>query len=279
MTEETKNLLQEIDEVIEETTELTTESEVAKAPAPEIEIKEETVIPTKEEAQEYVDTLNKDKEVEDGKSLIESIYEKEEEKLKDEAKKQLDDLVKEDELPEIELKELEKEKEAEKIAEEVADIVENKKKSPTEVIEELTDMFIEKEEKLSRELKLEKKKNQVLEDIVEKLTEEVNRLKYWEWKVWIVDDFMGAFATTYKELKENPTDTNLLKKMWVLYLSWARTIYPELSIDAVNKLIVDAREANLRAIQWINEGWMKDWNIKDTVKIEKPTRPSGFVIG
>ena len=39
-------------------------------------------------------------------------------------------------------------------------------------------MFIEKEEKRSRELKLEKKKNQVLEDIVEKLTEEVNRLKY-----------------------------------------------------------------------------------------------------
>ena len=63
--EETKNLLEKIDEVIEETTELATEEEVVKAPAPESEIVEETVIPTKEEAQEYIDTLNETKEVED----------------------------------------------------------------------------------------------------------------------------------------------------------------------------------------------------------------------
>ena len=272
--EEAKNLLETIHEVIEESKSL--EEVVEEKVSKEVEVIDETSVPTTEEAQAYVDELNK--EAEDGKTLAESIYEETEEALKWEAQKNIDDVIAESNLPDVSLEEIAKEKEIEKVVEEITDIV-DKKQTPEKVIEQLTEMFIDKEERLQTELKIANKKNAVLEEIVDKYTSEINRLKYGEGKVDIVDDFMWAFVTTYKESLNNPDDLNLRKKLWVLYISGAGKIYPELSMDNVTKFITDTRNANLNAIKGITEWGERDWTIKDTVETPKRSRPIWLVIG
>ena len=193
--EEAKDLLSRIDEVIEETSEL--ENPVVETkPEPSIEIEEETSVVSTVEAQAHIDAINEEEKVADDKTLLESIYEKEEVKMKEEAKDNLDKVIEEEKLLPVDLEAQKKEQEAEAIAEDITKAM-SKKQTPEELIEQLTDIFIEKEERLSREVRLLTKKNDVLEEIVERQTKEINKMKYDDGKVEIVDKFMGSFVNAY----------------------------------------------------------------------------------
>ena len=193
--EEAKDLLSRIDEVIEETSEL--ENPVVETkPEPSIEIEEETSVVSTVEAQAHIDAINEEEKVEDDKTLLETIYDKEEVKMKEEAQDNLDKVIEEEKLLPVDLEAQKKEQEAEAIAEDITKAM-SKKQTPEELIEQLTDIFIEKEERLSREVRLLTKKNDVLEEIVERQTKEINKMKYDDGKVEIVDKFMGSFVNAY----------------------------------------------------------------------------------
>ena len=193
--EEAKDLLSKIDEVIEETSEL--ENPVVETkPEPSIEIEEETSVVSTVEAQAHIDAINEEEKVEDDKTLLETIYDKEEVKMKEEAQDNLDKVIEEEKLLPVDLEAQKKEQEAEAIAEDITKAM-SKKQTPEELIEQLTDIFIEKEERLSREVRLLTKKNDVLEEIVERQTKEINKMKYDDGKVEIVDKFMGSFVNAY----------------------------------------------------------------------------------
>lgn len=274
--EEAKDLLSRIDEVIEETSEL--ENPVVETkPEPSIEIEEETSVVSTVEAQAHIDAINEEEKVADDKTLLESIYEKEEVKMKEEAKDNLDKVIEEEKLLPVDLEAQKKEQEAEAIAEDITKAM-SKKQTPEELIEQLTDIFIEKEERLSREVRLLTKKNDVLEEIVERQTKEINKMKYDDGKVEIVDKFMGSFVNAYWEAKSDPSNEKALNRLSNLYLSEICNLYPELSVKSINNLILESREAKLNAIQGITSGSEKDWNIKTKIETQPKSRPMGFVI-
>jgi len=111
-------------------------------------------------------------------------------------------------MPEIDKDELK----IEEVVEDVANIV-NKDQTPEKVIEQITEMFIEKEEQMQVKITRLEKKNQALEKIVDELSEKNNKLKYSDSKIDVVDDFLGHFATVYKDYKETPTDDKILKNL------------------------------------------------------------------
>lgn len=274
--EEAKDLLSKIDEVIEETSEL--ENPVVEVkPEPSIEIEEETSVVSTVEAQAHIDAINEEEKVEDDKTLLETIYDKEEVKMKEEAQDNLDKVIEEEKLLPVDLEAQKKEQEADEIAEDITKAM-SKKQTPEELIEQLTEIFIEKEERLSREVKLLTKKNDVLEEIVERQTKEINKMKYDDGKVEIVDKFMGSFVNAYWEAKADPSNEKALNRLSNLYLSEICNLYPELSVKSINNLILESREAKLNAIQGITSGSEKDWNIKTKIETKTTSRPMGFVI-
>lgn len=241
------------------------------------EVKDQTEIPTSAEAQAHIDALNNG-EIQEDKSLIEVIYEDEENKQKAEAEKDINELIKESELPEVIISDIEKEKQIEAVVGDIEKII-DKDISPEKVVEQLTEMFIEKEDGYVMEINLNKRKITKLEEIIETQNETINKLKYSEWKVEIVDDLMGAFVTTYKDSKSNPQDVKLLAKLGQIYLLGLKGIYPELDPDDIRETIKNKREANLKAIQWIWEGSEKNNEIIQSQKPAERTRPIGLIVG
>lgn len=273
----TNDVLDKVEQVVE----IHDESDKVVDKVPEatwVEIPENSEIPTSAEAQAHIDAIN-NWEIQEDKSLIEMIYEEWKEKeLKEEAEKSIDDLLKWQELPEVNVSDIEKEKQVEAVVEDITKIV-DKDISPEKVVEQLTEMFIEKEDALNMEITLKTKKISKLEEILEKQNEEINKLKYSDGKVDIVDDFMGALVTTYKDSKSNPQDVKTLTRLWQIHLLWLQKIYPELNPEDVTEMIKAKREANLKAIQWISES--SDKNIVTETPNTQPTRnmPRGIIVG
>lgn len=272
-----ENLLDKIDQVVET-------NEEVKKPVDEVvevqtwaEIKVQTEIPTSAEAQAHIDAINAG-EIQEDKSLIEVIYEGKENEMKEETEKNIEELIKENELPDVVLADLEKEKQIEAVVDDINKIVE-KDISPEKVVEQLTEMFIEKEDGYLMDINLKTKKITKLEEIIESQNETINKLKYSDWKVDVVDDFMGALVTTYKDSKSNPQDVKTLAKLGQIHLLGLQRIYPELDPEDIREMIKNKREANLKAIQWLWEGSEKNTDINKTQKQPERTRPMGLIVG
>jgi len=272
-----ENLLDKIDQVVET-------NEEAKKPVEEVvevqtwaEIKVQTEIPTSAEAQAHIDAINAG-EVQEDKSLIEVIYEGKENEMKEETEKNIEELIKENELPDVVLADLEKEKQIEAVVDDINKIVE-KDISPEKVVEQLTEMFIEKEDGYLMDINLKTKKITKLEEIIESQNETINKLKYSDWKVDVVDDFMGALVTTYKDSKSNPQDVKILAKLGQIHMLGLQRIFPELDPEDVREMINNKREANLKAIQWLWEGSEKNTEVNKPQKQPERTRPMGLIVG
>lgn len=282
MQEETlnKNPLDQIDLVVEATNEeskKTPEETVVAEVQTWTEIKDQTQIPTSAEAQAHIDALNNG-DIQEDKSLIEVIYEDEENKKKSEAEKDINELIQENELPEVIISDIEKEKQIEAVVVDIEKII-DKDISPEKVVEQLTEMFIEKEDSYLMDINLKTRKIVKLEEIIESQNETINKLKYSDWKVDVVDDFMGALVTTYKDSKSNPQDVKLLAKLGQIHLLWMQRIRPELDPDDIREMIKNKRDANLKAIQGIWQSSEKNTEVIQSQQTSQRTRPTGLIVG
>lgn len=241
----------------------------ADAPTDVVEIKEEktengvvveyeTTILSTEEAQAVLDSENAD-----SKTLAEHIYDKDEEKSKEKNEEDIAKLMQETSMPEIDKDELK----IEEVVEDIEKIV-NKDQTPEKVIEQITEMFIEKEEQMQVRITRLDKKNQALEKIVDELTEKNNKLKYSDTKIDVVDDYMGHFATVYKSYKETPTDEKILKNLWYISILWVQKAYPILDTEDIINLVREKKNAKMNAIQWLSQNWEKDTNIPKHIEQE-----------
>jgi len=217
--------------------------------------------------------------VDDWKPLSEYAYDSAAEELKKKAEEEAMNFIKWDQLPDIEIKSIEKEKAIEEITQWLEEIIEKKgEQSPEEVLEAIsTDFYIRLEKEKTQNVLL-KSANEDLEKMIKELQTENLKLKHWSTKIDVTDDYMWAFAVTYNDLKKTEDEkekNNLSKKMAAIHLGWLKMIYPELDSQDVLDLIAKKREQGLKAIQWLTEGWQRDVKIQE--KSREIRRPSPFV--
>lgn len=224
-------------------------------------------------------TIKTDELVEDGKSLWDYAYDAAADELKKKAEEEAMNFIKEDQLPDVELKQIEKEKAIEEITQNLEDIIESKSsKDPEAVLEAMATDFYKRIEKKETEIILLKSKNEDLEKLIKEQQSENLKLKHWWSKVDVSDDFMWSFAVTYQEWKwatEEKEKVNLSKKLATIFLWGTRMIYPELEVQDVLDLISAKREKGLKAIQGLTEWGMRDIQIQE--KAREVNRPSPYV--
>ena len=251
---------EKLEKILEWTTDETTVTETTETDVvtPTLEVwvavEETTTAITAEEAQSIIDEENK--EIAEGKTLAEHIYDKDEEKLKEKVDEDIAKHMQDVSMPDIDKSELN----IEEVVEDVAKIV-NKDQTPEKVIEQITEMFIEKEEQMQVTITRLEKKNQALEKIVDELSEKNNKLKYSDTKMDIVDDFHWHYTTVYKAYKETPTDEKVLKNLWYISMLWVQKAYPILEVDDIINLVREKKDAKMNAIKWISQ-----WGEKDNSK-------------
>ena len=137
-------------------------------------------------------TIETNERVDDGKTLAEYAYDNASDELKKKAEQEALEFMKEVKLPDIELKEAEKEKAIEEITQKLEDIIESKgSDDPRDTLEAMATDFYKRLDKKDTEIILLKAKNEDLEKIVKEQQTENLKLKHGSSKIDVDDDFIG----------------------------------------------------------------------------------------
>ncbi len=124
-------------------------------------------------------TIETNELVEDGKTLAEYAYDTAADELKKKAEKEALEFMKEDQLPAIELREVEKEKAIEEITQGLEDIIESKGSDDyRSTLEAMATNFYKQLDKKDTDIILLKAKNEDLEKIVKEQQSENLKLKH-----------------------------------------------------------------------------------------------------
>jgi len=233
---------------------------------------------TTAEAQEVVDEINAQIEAWDPqaeKTLAEAIYDESADVIKQKASESLDEQLSSIKLPDVNKTKTEL---INKTVEDIEKISEKKNSTPEQVVEQLTEMFIEKEEKYLLDISLLSKKTIMLEKIVDKLTEDNNALKYDDSKVKITDDKIGKLVNIYRQKLENPNDESIQKKRASLGIDMATEVYSELWTHDFVEFINNKREASLRKIQGLSDDDTATQPAKIVIKETKRTVNDWYII-
>jgi len=272
-------LLNKIEESATKTEEVKTEStnveEVKQEP---IKVEDVVITDSNSETDIWTATVVTDV-VEDWKPLSEYAYDIVSDELKKKAEEDMLNSIKEEDMPEVQISQIEKEKAIEEITNDITETIEeNSNKSPDEVFEAIATDLYSKIEKKESEIKIWKSKCDDLEEIVKNLNSEMIKLKHWSDKIEIIDDFFGKFAVTYWDWKKSENDAEKIKlstKLATILLWWTKMVYPEIDVKEVLDMVSEKRNKWIKAIQDMNQWSQRDIEIKE--KSANVYRPSPYV--
>lgn len=226
----------------------------------------------------WMATIETEELVEDWKTLWDHMYDAALEEARKKAEEEVLKSVKEEDYPEIDVKQIEKDKVLDKMTEEIEDIIE-KVNTPEQMIQEIATELYTKLEKKDSELRIAKALETEYENKIKELQSENLKLKHWDNKVEIDDDYLWGFFVAYKDWKKSEDEKSKVstsKKMFNIYFSWMKSIYPELDMEDIFWIVKSKKEKWMQTIQDLSWGSEKDIEIRQ--KASNLYRPNPFVL-
>lgn len=233
--------------------------------------------------QETVENIVTEEELSNKENLPEPLQDDSETTLKEELyKEQLQEEIaktkeeKQEQLEDIEIPEPTPEEKSDAVDEIKEEIKEelNDKWVKDDTLEQIAEMFYEKElnyQKKIKELEIENKK---VNEAYDSLLSEYNDQKYDKNRVKIDDEDIWYIVNLKQKYIKNPSDKWVQKDLAKYYMLELKTLYPEFDPVAVTKQISEKRVKALEAISSTSES---KWWIEVTRETTK-SKPVGFAI-